>query len=430
MRARKLLYIITTDLAEHKARTFSAIFVIAFTVGIVLLIAALGFGFLGGAMRRAEAAFPPGILVVKPRALNIAMLSISAGILDRKLADRVSGLPGVEYAAPQLSLRMPLRAEGEVMGQTAVTDAVVVGIGSAAVQSDVAPGYRFNFDPATSQPIPCVVPRLFLDMYNYAYADSMGLPKINSSYPIGKLFTLHLGESYLTGDLGNTDKKRMRLAMKVVGLSSNPALPGVTIPLGAAEEMNRWYTGRDKQLYNALHVKVRDLGKLDAATSSIQEMGLVVESQRDVLEKFVFLARAVALITSCFGLVIVAIAAVSVFNTFSLIMNQRRGEIGLLRAVGATRRFVMWLFIAEVGIVGLAGGCAGTLASWALAGWADRRLLAALPNVSFLPDHIFSAGPVLILSCVAGAMVLSILATLPVIMRTAGLTPASLVNES
>lgn len=408
-----------------------AAFVIAFAVAVVMVICALGLGFLRGAVQKAEQLFPPSLLLVKPKTLNLAMLKFNTADITAETVRRISGFPGVEFAAPQLSLKMPLRAEGEIMGQVATTDAVMVGIDPVVVKPDVGKGFTFAYDEASSTPVPCIVPRYFLDMYNLAYADSMGLPKINESFALGKEFTLILGETYLLGASGNDGGRQAHVPCRVVGLTDNPSLfTGVLIPLRHATELNRWYRGAQVEKFNAMHVKVNDVQKVDEVTSRILDLGLAVESRKETLEKFLFVARAAGLLTVLFAAAVLAVAAVSIFNTFSLIMNERRGEIGILRAVGGTRRGVTLLFVAEAAAVGLVGGVLGASACWGLLSWGEKRILAALPKVTFLPDQVFLLDWRLAVTCIAGGVLLSVLATLPVILQTTNTAPVRLISES
>lgn len=431
MRGSGTTHLVLANLAEQKGRTLTAACVIALAVGVVMFVAALAAGFVNGALRKAEEAFPPTLLTVRPKALNLAMLSFHAGRMDDDTVEAVAKMEGVAYAAPQAPLRIPLHATGNIMGQMVATDAVMLGVGREVLADELPDPSVFAYDAATSLPVPCVLPRFFLDMYNLAYAESQGLPKINESFALGKDFTLHLGMSYFTGTSPSGPASHVEVPCRIVGLTGNPALfAGVLIPLEHARELNRLYApGGGATQYNAIHVKVDDARRVPEVAARVDAMGFAVDS-RDTLQKLQFVARAATLVTVLFALVVVAIAAASVFNTFSLIMAQRRGEVGLLRAVGGTRRQVARLFMLEVGVIGLAGGAAGVLASWALLAWADRRLLGLLPEVSFLPDHLFHVSPLMAAACVAGATALSVLATLPVIRRTTHTPPATLVSEA
>ena len=48
-----------------------------------------------------------------------------------------------------------------------------------------------------------------------------------------------------------------------------------------------------------------------------------------------------------------------IYNSFAIAVTERRREIGILRALGATRRQVRWLFLGESAVMGLVGSVAG-----------------------------------------------------------------------
>ncbi|ROR34604.1 ABC transporter permease [Inmirania thermothiophila] len=112
--------------------------------------------------------------------------------------------------------------------------------------------------------------------------------------------------------------------------------------------------------------------------------------------------RILALLTR----VVAAIAAVSLLVAGILTMNvmlvavaQRRAEIGLLLALGARRRTVLALFLAEAALLSLAGALAG-LALGHLGGWVLARLLPSLPLA--VPAWAAVAGPATALAAGAG----------------------------
>ncbi len=48
-----------------------------------------------------------------------------------------------------------------------------------------------------------------------------------------------------------------------------------------------------------------------------------------------------------------------IYNTFAIAVTQRRSEIGILRALGATRGQIRTLFLVESALTGLAGTLLG-----------------------------------------------------------------------
>ncbi|MGH9141362.1 MAG: ABC transporter permease, partial [Vicinamibacterales bacterium] len=48
-----------------------------------------------------------------------------------------------------------------------------------------------------------------------------------------------------------------------------------------------------------------------------------------------------------------------IYNSFAIAVTQRRSEIGILRALGATRRQIRWLFLGESAVTGLVGSLGG-----------------------------------------------------------------------
>lgn len=73
---------------------------------------------------------------------------------------------------------------------------------------------------------------------------------------------------------------------------------------------------------------------------------------------------------------------------FSMAANERRRELGVLRAMGATRSFVFRSLLAEAGLLGLAGGVAG-IAVTVLATYLFRRLIVVTLGIPFLlPDPL------------------------------------------
>jgi putative ABC transport system permease protein len=70
-----------------------------------------------------------------------------------------------------------------------------------------------------------------------------------------------------------------------------------------------------------------------------------------------------------------------IYNTFAVAVTQRRKEIGILRALGATRRQVATLFVGESVIGGVVGSAIGAVLGYAVAGIVAGRAAALLTGV-------------------------------------------------
>jgi len=70
-----------------------------------------------------------------------------------------------------------------------------------------------------------------------------------------------------------------------------------------------------------------------------------------------------------------------IYNSFSIAVTQRRSEIGMLRALGATRGQIRWLFLGESAVMGLFGSMAGALLGTAIASVIVSLIGSLLSNV-------------------------------------------------
>ena len=124
----------------------------------------------------------------------------------------------------------------------------------------------------------------------------------------------------------------------------------------------------------------------------------------------------IAVITAILSLtsvIVVVVASLNIAHVFFTMIAERRGEIGLMRALGARRGDVRALVLAEASCVGLLASVAGVgLAR--LAGWGCNHLAATrLPAFPFKPDNwfVFSGATVLyVVLFGVGACVLSAIA--------------------
>ncbi len=103
----------------------------------------------------------------------------------------------------------------------------------------------------------------------------------------------------------------------------------------------------------------------------------------------------------------VFVGGLAVINTMIMSVNERRHEIGLKKAVGASDGEIVREFLFEAAVIGLLGGVIGFLLGWGLAG-----LLNAVTSSALGGSSIFNVTPRLMVIALAFALILGTLAGL------------------
>ncbi|QIJ01583.1 lipoprotein-releasing ABC transporter permease subunit [Stutzerimonas balearica] len=132
-------------------------------------------------------------------------------------------------------------------------------------------------------------------------------------------------------------------------------------------------------------------------------------------------------------LLIVAVAAFNIISTLVMVVTDKRGDIAILRTLGATPRQIMAIFMVQgtvIGVVGtLVGAVLGILAALNISAgiaWLERLIGHKFLNadvyfIDYLPSRLLAADVIQV--CVA-ALLLSFLATLYPAWRAARTQPA------
>jgi putative ABC transport system permease protein len=120
-------------------------------------------------------------------------------------------------------------------------------------------------------------------------------------------------------------------------------------------------------------------------------------------------------IANAVWIIVVFVAAIALFNTLTLSVLERRREIGVLRAMGTSRRFTLQMIMAEAAAIGVVGGVCG-LAFGLADQWLYSLVSADMMNftVNFRPSPMA-------LVFTVGALAISLLGSLPPARRAARL---------
>lgn len=124
--------------------------------------------------------------------------------------------------------------------------------------------------------------------------------------------------------------------------------------------------------FYSAEVRVKPGGDLPGTAEAIDAMGYRTFS---LSKWFAAAKREVTLIAAglnLFAMIALFVAGIGITNTLVTSVVERTKEIGILRAVGATRGQIMGLFLLEGAIVGLLGAALGLALARGFIAWADR----------------------------------------------------------
>ncbi|MCC7539689.1 MAG: FtsX-like permease family protein [Deltaproteobacteria bacterium] len=272
--------------------------------------------------------------------------------------------------------------------------------------------------------VPAVVSTQLVELFNGSLAPAHGWPRVGDwilRRARGLTFTMELGRSYL----GRSDRAPPRqVRARIVGVSRNAAPLGLTLPLETVRRWNGvWAEPFDG--YTSVLVRVRSASDVSAVVSEAKALGLDVPSR--TAEQVGIASTGLVAVLGLVALAIVAVAASNIAQTFLAIVTERRRELAVLRALGASARAVALLVVVEACVVGTLGSLAGLglarLAAWGV----DLASARWLPPFPYKPDTYFAMDVPLVLGAIAFGTAVCALAALAPAVRAARSDPAALL---
>ena len=325
--------------------------------------------------------------------------------LDDATVARLRQVPGVAEAFPRLALRVPAvtRYNGLFFGREIRMGLEVVGVG---ISPDLIGGdARFPFvDAGEDKPIPVVVNRRLLEIYNKVFAPQRGLPTLTDSMLVGFQFPIELGRSYVAG---KTLPGSYEASLRLAGFSDRAPLAGLSMPIETVRRINARF-GQDSVGYSSVLLRAQ-------RSEQVGEIGAAVEL--------------VTLALSLLAALITALAAVNIAQAFHAEVRERTREIGVMRAVGATRGDVATLILAEAAVTGICGGALGVALARLGGLLIDRVARNGLPQFPFKPDTFFDFRPSHVILGVVIAVAASLAGAFFPARAAAALDPARALSE-
>lgn len=378
--------LIFMNIRRNLRTSFSGSLGIIIGVAFLVFFIGLGFGVKRIIFQKYFAALPVGTIEVTPRSLDFGILRfgrpkiLGGGDITDETLDEFRNIGGVKKVTPVMVINAPLQARGEFFGNRLTTDLAATGIASEMAAGDIGAGKSFTYKKG--EKVPVIVSEQLLSLYNTTLAPQMKLPQINPESPPKLEFNLVVGRSYLQGAPDSSKVETYKAA--VVGVSKHAIVLGVTVPLEFARAVNNKF-GQKSAVYKTAFVSAAP-EKLREVTSHIERMGYAIDRDRKIVASLIYYSVA---LFSLFAVMLLLLSAINVYHISYMQIFLRRRELGVFRALGATRADIRALVVGEAFYTGLFAGVCGVLIGGVAALILELALQNALKGLPFESADIF-----------------------------------------
>jgi len=397
------------NLLSQKSRTILTVIGVAIGTASLLGIFAFTTGIKNAVIETIAKSGPLTQITVEPKNQEGNFLKSLSTINSKK--DKITqanigqlkNIPHVETVYPQLNYDNISSLQVNIWNQSFQTDTMIFGVPFEFIEDDLTNPDEWN---TTEEPYPALISRKIIDLYNLTVAPTNDLPGFSEEDIIDLEFTLLPGQSTFFPMISGSNPS---IKAKIVGFSDKVDLIGVTIPIEVIRKFNLQQNPEYQETYLKAFINVDDAANIESVTATIENMGLKTRSTKLEIQVFENNFKIVTVGLSLISAIILLVAGLMIANTFLSNVNERKHEIGLLRALGATRRDIQKIFLAEASLLGLIGGLTGLLFCY-IGGFAvDAIALSAFPDVTSKPDTLLHYDIQSIISILIFTIILSII---------------------
>jgi putative ABC transport system permease protein len=227
--------------------------------------------------------------------------------------------------------------------------------------------------------------------------------------------------------------------LKIVGVADldpesmrGPTRAKVFLPLKLAQSLHVMQptdlreisrAASDQPVYSSISARVKNPAQVQAVEDAIKKMGFNTFSILDASRGLQQVFRVLYAFLGIFGSLALIVASIGIVNTLVMAILERRREIGIMKAIGASDGDVKKLFFAEAGAMGIFGGVIGVVLGWAIGQVINFGTNVYMKRQGFPPEHFWAVPLWLVAFAILFAFLVSLVSGLYPAGRAARLDP-------
>ena len=152
-------------------------------------------------------------------------------------------------------------------------------------------------------------------------------------------------------------------------------------------------------LRDGYRIFLKDVSFHEETVAALEKVEGIADasSSREVFQRLVQIRRVVDIVSATLVAMLGAVSVFIIANTVKLAMFARRDEIGIMKMVGATNRFIRAPFVVEGMLLGMCAAGLAFLAQWGVYEYIAQQLSAGTGVLTLLPFEEFRYGLALLL---------------------------------
>jgi putative ABC transport system permease protein len=377
------------NILRHRTRSFLTLLGIAASVGVLFAVLSFNQGFNQGLSQELERTGLHFMIVPSGCAHEVAALVLHGSVipkfLDTGVMAHVTAAEGIELATPILVAQLPDQQRNRVD--------LIYGVDMPVLRA-IKPGWDI----------------------------SGRIPEHPHEVLLG--FEVAQHENLKPGDRFSSPAPGVDLVVAgIVGLTGSQDDAFVYLPIETAQ-----FLLDSPNAATAIGVKVNDPARIGAITSDLTSVvpGIQIVTMGEVMNSISNLAASARALSLSIVLIAVLISAVGVMNSILMAVFERTQEIGMMRAVGASRWDIFRIILTETTILALCGGLAGIVLSTLGARLIEVFVRSVMP---FVPSgDLIRFDPVTALGSVAFIFVIGLCAGIYPAVKASNINPVEAIK--
>lgn len=217
--------------------------------------------------------------------------------------------------------------------------------------------------------------------------------------------------------------------VKILGIVKDNALysDSVVVPINIAVKFKEFQFGEknyfERYGYDLVYIRAKNFKESEKIIKEIRKLGFSATTFEDALKELNKYFNIFKAILGGFGVIVLITASIGVMNTMIMAVYERTKFVGLLRALGASKKDIRNIFLVEAGTIGFLGGIVGVIIGLLL-----NQAINLFINYMLIKDsskfvNIFSAPLPLVIGIMVFTILLSAFSGLYPAIRASKLDP-------